>query len=72
MRPVTEFNAAWLGEIALQEPHEMRFENKSGQTIQGWYMLPSGYEPGSKYPLALNIHGGPHVMWSPSTTVNVF
>ncbi|GAB4510129.1 MAG: S9 family peptidase [Anaerolineae bacterium] len=64
--PVTEINKAFLDQVIVQEVHEMRFQNPHGQEIQGWYILPVGYEEGKQYPLALNIHGGPHVMWSPS------
>ena len=28
--------------------------------------MPPDYEEGKRYPLALNIHGGPHAMWGPS------
>ena len=63
-RRLTDFNRSWLDEVIVQEPHELWFETPSGNRIQGWYLLPVGYEDGAHYPLALNIHGGPHVMWS--------
>ena len=50
----------------MQDVHELRFESPNGQ-IQGWYLLPLNYEKGERYPLALNIHGGPHVAWGFST-----
>ncbi len=65
--PVTQFNREWLDEVIVQETHEMWFTSPSGERIQGWYILPVGYEEGQKYPLALNIHGGPRAMWGPST-----
>ncbi|TVR19020.1 MAG: S9 family peptidase [Anaerolineaceae bacterium] len=64
---LTAFNADWLAEVIVQEPQEITFESPSGQTIQGWYILPVGYQTGEQYPLALNIHGGPRFMWGPST-----
>ena len=63
---ITHFNKKFLDEVIVQETHEIRFTNSEGDEIQGWYILPVGYEEGQKYPLALNIHGGPHVMWGPS------
>jgi len=27
--------------------------------VQGWLMLPKDYDPGKKYPLVVNVHGGP-------------
>lgn len=63
---ITAFNKEFLENVIVQETHEMRFKNPHGEEIQGWYLLPVGYEEGKQYPLALNIHGGPHVMWGPS------
>jgi dipeptidyl aminopeptidase/acylaminoacyl peptidase len=65
--PITDFNRKFLDEVIVQETIEMRFANSQGQEIQGWYLLPVGYEEGKQYPLALNIHGGPHAMWSAGT-----
>lgn len=62
---MTDFNKAFLDEVVVQETHELRFKNTKGEEVQGWYLLPVGYEEGQKYPLALNIHGGPHAMWGP-------
>jgi dipeptidyl aminopeptidase/acylaminoacyl peptidase len=65
-RQMTEFNQAFLDEVYVQPMHELWFTTPSGNRIQGWYMLPVGYEEGKQYPMALHIHGGPHVMWGPS------
>ena len=63
---VSQFNHAWLEEVIVQEVHELRFQSPHGEA-QGWYIHPVGYEAGEKYPLALNIHGGPHAAWGYST-----
>ena len=63
---LTEANDKFLAEVIVQETHEMRWNAPDGTEIQGWYLLPVGYEEGKTYPLAFNIHGGPHVMWGPS------
>jgi dipeptidyl aminopeptidase/acylaminoacyl peptidase len=34
-------------------------------TIQGWIVTPPGFDPAKRHPLAVNIHGGPHLQWSP-------
>lgn len=62
----TAENDSFLKEVIVQETHELRWQAPDGLEIQGWYILPVGYEEGKKYPLAFNIHGGPHVMWSPA------
>ena len=63
---VSQFNHAWLEEVIVQEVRELRFQSPHGE-VQGWYIHPVGYEAGEKYPLALNIHGGPHAAWGYST-----
>jgi dipeptidyl aminopeptidase/acylaminoacyl peptidase len=63
---LTTFNDEWLNEVIVQETHKLNYQNPDGQEVQGWYLLPVGYQEGKKYPLALNIHGGPHFMWGPS------
>lgn len=63
----TTANDAFLEEVIVQETHELRWEAPDGKIIQGWYLFPVGYEEGKRYPLAFNIHGGPHVMWSPAS-----
>ncbi|MDX2075784.1 MAG: S9 family peptidase [bacterium] len=60
---LTTFNAEWLEGVTIQPTHEIRYQTPAGIEIQGWYLLPVGYEQGKKYPLAVNIHGGPHIMW---------
>lgn len=64
---LTNVNGKFLSEVKIQEVHEIRFAAAAGPEIQGWYILPAGYEEGKTYPLALNIHGGPHVMWGAAT-----
>jgi dipeptidyl aminopeptidase/acylaminoacyl peptidase len=63
---MTTYNQPFLDEVIVQETYDLSFTTPDGQEIQGWYLLPVGYEEGQTYPLALNIHGGPHAMWGPS------
>jgi dipeptidyl aminopeptidase/acylaminoacyl peptidase len=48
-----------LAKPALGETKVIRWKSKDGQEVEGLLTLPVGYEPGKKYPLILNIHGGP-------------
>ncbi|WP_353634788.1 S9 family peptidase [Halobacterium sp. NMX12-1] len=60
---LTRVNADYLDDRAVREPEEVRFE--SGDTeIQGWVLTPPDFDPDEQYPLAVEIHGGPHRMWS--------
>jgi dipeptidyl aminopeptidase/acylaminoacyl peptidase len=62
---VTGFNESWLQEKQISIPEKHSFKNSLGQTIEYWVMKPVGYEQGKKYPLLLEIHGGPAAMWGP-------
>ena len=46
-------------------PEAMSFES-DGLSIQGWLIKPPAFDAAQKYPLIVNIHGGPHVMWGPA------
>ena len=37
-----------------------------GQAIEGWIMKPPGFDPNQRYPLILEIHGGPHAAYGPN------
>ena len=64
---LTQVNAPFLSEIIVQPTHEVRYESYDGSSVQGWYILPVGYEAGKRYPLIVNIHGGPRIMYNPAS-----
>jgi dipeptidyl aminopeptidase/acylaminoacyl peptidase len=55
-------NVKLLGEMMLGEVEEIRYES-DGRFIQGWLIRPPGFSPRKKYPMIVQMHGGPHVMW---------
>lgn len=63
-RQVTTLNS-WVKEKKLSIPEKHLFKNELGQEIEYWVMKPTHYEAGKKYPLLLEIHGGPTAMWGP-------
>jgi dipeptidyl aminopeptidase/acylaminoacyl peptidase len=62
---ISSFNYDWVQKKQLSFPEKKTFTNSSGMTVEYWIMKPAHYEPGKKYPLLLEIHGGPAVMWGP-------
>ncbi len=62
-RRCTELNAELLAERWLSVPDEIRYTMPDDVQIQGWVMYPPGFGDQAKYPLAVEIHGGPHAMW---------
>jgi len=53
----------WVKTKKLSFPEKKTFTNDKGMTIEYWIMKPTNYQQGKKYPLLLEIHGGPAAMW---------
>ncbi len=60
---LTSFNAKYLEEVELVEPEAIVYQGATNWDVHGWLMKPAGYEKGKKYPLIVEIHGGPHAMY---------
>ena len=43
--------------------HELKWKSTDGLEVQGWLVQPPDFDPAKKYPLVLQIHGGPHAMY---------
>ena len=48
----------------LAQTEEIWYKSKDGLRIQGWIVKPPGFDPSKKYPLMLEIHGGPQSMYN--------
>ena len=48
----------------LAQTEEIWYTSKDGLKIQGWIVKPPGFDPSKKYPLILEIHGGPQSMYN--------
>jgi dipeptidyl aminopeptidase/acylaminoacyl peptidase len=57
-RQLTNVNPQ-LSEIALGEQSEVTWRSTDGKTVGGVLTLPVGYQRGQRYPLVVQIHGGP-------------
>jgi dipeptidyl aminopeptidase/acylaminoacyl peptidase len=63
-KKISTFND-WVTTKNLSYPEKKTFQNELGMTVEYWIMKPSNYKQGEKYPLLLEIHGGPSAMWGP-------
>ncbi|MCB1647826.1 MAG: S9 family peptidase, partial [Pseudomonadales bacterium] len=71
-RRLTDLNGDLLDYRELGAVHEIRYRSSfDGQEIQGWYMTPPGFDPAQKYPLILEIHGGPHASYGPQFSAEI-
>ncbi len=55
----------WVKTKKLSFPEKKTFRNEKGMTVEYWVMKPTNFRDGKKYPLLLDIHGGPSAMWGP-------
>ncbi len=66
VRRVTDLNRDLLGHRDLGAIEEIWFASSHDQRqIQGWILTPPGFDPENKYPLLLEIHGGPIAAYGP-------
>jgi dipeptidyl aminopeptidase/acylaminoacyl peptidase len=60
---ITDFNRRLWSQLNLTAPEEINYTSFDGKRIQGWIQKPPDFDPQKKYPLILNIHGGPHAAY---------
>ncbi|HEY3440589.1 MAG TPA: S9 family peptidase [Paludibaculum sp.] len=60
---LTNINEALFSQLKLTEPEMIWYDSFDGKKIQAWVQRPPDFQPGVKYPLILNIHGGPHAAY---------
>ncbi|HEY8120234.1 MAG TPA: S9 family peptidase [Myxococcota bacterium] len=66
-RTLTSLNDDLLGHKQLGALQELTWQSShDGRDIQGWLLTPPGFDPDRKYPLILEIHGGPHAAYGPT------
>ncbi len=63
-KQIGSFNE-WIKTRKLSLPVKNTFTNAKGMQVEYWIMKPTNYQAGQKYPLLLDIHGGPTAMWGP-------
>lgn len=59
LRRLTQVNRDFLESVELSVPEELKLPND----VQGWILKPPDFDGSRKYPLALEIHGGPRTQY---------
>ena len=60
MTTISSLNEDLFKGLTLSEPEEIWYSSFDGKKIQGWILKPPDFDKSRKYPLILEIHGGPH------------
>jgi dipeptidyl aminopeptidase/acylaminoacyl peptidase len=63
---VSHVNDAWLNAVRPVKAIDLEVSSPDGTAIQAWLLPPFGLDEssGARYPLIVQIHGGPHAMYS--------
>ena len=60
---LTNMNDELFTKLNLTEPEMIWYKSFDGRNVQAWVQKPPDFDPAKKYPLILNIHGGPHAAY---------
>jgi dipeptidyl aminopeptidase/acylaminoacyl peptidase len=63
-RRLSSENDEFLAGIELSPAEAVSFKSSDGQTVHGWLMKPAGFSQRKKWPLVLEVHGGPETMYA--------
>ena len=63
-KQLTHFNDKVLSGKYVARPERCDAEN-AGHDVRGFVLKPAGYDPDKKYPVILDIHGGPKIVYGP-------
>ena len=64
IRQLTTTNSELLEQIEMHAPESFTFTSFDGKEVQGWILVPPGFDPAKKYPMIYLVHGGPQGVWS--------
>ncbi|MFV3127086.1 S9 family peptidase [Niveispirillum sp. KHB5.9] len=63
---LTDVNADALDSVSMARVEKLPVTSSAdGRAIDAWVALPPGHDPSKPYPLILEIHGGPAIMYGP-------
>ena len=63
---ITFFNKKLSEEVDIRPAEQMWVEGADGVPVHVFVVKPHGYEEYKKYPLVINVHGGPQMQWMDS------
>jgi len=60
---LTNVNQGLLATAKIGSTSHVKWKAADGLDVEGWAIHPPDFDPTKKYPLMLDIHGGPHTMY---------
>lgn len=65
-KQLTFYNKALENEVDIRPSESIWIEGAKGDKVQCFVVKPHDYQEGKKYPLIVNVHGGPQMQWMDS------
>jgi dipeptidyl aminopeptidase/acylaminoacyl peptidase len=65
-RQLTRFNQPLVDQVDIRPAEEMWIQGDGDYKVHTYVVTPHGFDPSKKYPLILNVHGGPQSQWADS------
>lgn len=63
-RKLTSFNTQVASEVDIRPAQELWLDGADGRKVHTFLVTPHGFDPAKRYPLILNVHGGPQSQWA--------
>ncbi|MBA2461531.1 MAG: S9 family peptidase [Actinobacteria bacterium] len=63
-KKLTDLGSGFASGRELVAPEPFTAVSSDGTEVDAWIVRPAGFEEGTRYPLLLNIHGGPFTQYS--------
>jgi dipeptidyl aminopeptidase/acylaminoacyl peptidase len=61
---LTRVNDDVLSRVRLGDVEHIEYTSSGGTKVDGWLVKPPGFDPARRYPLIMEIHGGPHAAYN--------
>ncbi|HEV7747612.1 MAG TPA: S9 family peptidase [Pyrinomonadaceae bacterium] len=63
-RKLSHFNDDLMNEVDIRPAESIWVTGSGGERVQCFIVKPHNFDPAKKYPLILNVHGGPQSNWA--------
>lgn len=63
MSNLSHANETLLSELELSSPEQLLYTGADGWPVEGWVIKPFAFDETKKYPLVVEVHGGPNTQY---------
>jgi dipeptidyl aminopeptidase/acylaminoacyl peptidase len=66
MKDLTSFNKEFTDSVDVRPSEQVWVKGANGTLVHVFIVKPHGFDPSKKYPVVINVHGGPQMQWMDS------